>query len=784
MPPTADPSRARQTELILQQVEGLPTLSAVATRLLRIASADDPDLDQIVTLIESDPALTARLLGMCRRADRGLGDRITTVRRAVVMLGLEAVQSAVLSVQVYELMSRLGAGPRAEGEPPGRPGEHGGLARFDRAGFWRYCVGVACAAELIAEAHAPPRAEGRGRDAGPSPDEHFVAGLLHGLGKLVLDLVLPHTYARVLELAEHRRCDSAAAERAIIGLDHHTAGKRLAEHWALPHVLQDAVWLHAHPYASLPDLPHKRLVGVVGAARMLCRHLHVGWSGDFAAPGALGPLCASVGLDETKVMGVAPRLHAAVAERCAALGLEEASAPELLIESVLAANGRLGRLNGLLEARSRTGQRQARALAAITAFSGAWRPGRSVTDTLGAVVRSATEVLGPGFYAAVFQPRPGQPWQVWRFSAQGEAVRSELLDGPAAAPGGSLARLADPTQMSLGALGLLPWLSDHLADACDLRRVQLLPLAPTDPEAGGPAAVLLHDREPGPDWPDRASLAALAASWGAAVSGAAQHDGARVLGERLAAANQQLAEAQAALAEAESMARLGQMAAGAAHEMNNPLTVISGRSQLLASSLSGERDRAAATAILRASQQLSDLITSLKLIADPPTPVAERFVVDEAVRAAAGRAEERTGAPGRVRVEAGGADLAAVADRELLELALGEVIGNALEASAEGPVMVRTECEGPDGRLLIVVEDRGPGMSAKALQHAFDPFFSDKPAGRRTGLGLTRARRLVELQGGRIWLRSDPGEGTVATIELPRADEGRLRHPGAMDRAA
>lgn len=58
-------------------------------------------------------------------------------------------------------------------------------------------------------------------------------------------------------------------------------------------------------------------------------------------------------------------------------------------------------------------------------------------------------------------------------------------------------------------------------------------------------------------------------------------------------------------------------------------------------------------------------------------------------------------------------------------------------------------------------------MSAKAARHAFDPFFSEKPAGRQAGLGLTRARRIVEIHGGEIALRSEPGHGTTATIALP-----------------
>src|SRR2546423_6331964 len=142
--------RGDQIELILRQVDNLPTLSPIATRLLEIGNVEDADLDKIVEIIESDPPLTARLLGLCRRADKGLGDRITTVRRAVVMLGLEAVQAAVLSVAVYELMA--GYSPDSSGVDT--VATVGSAHPFDRVGFWRHSIAVASASELIAEAHA------------------------------------------------------------------------------------------------------------------------------------------------------------------------------------------------------------------------------------------------------------------------------------------------------------------------------------------------------------------------------------------------------------------------------------------------------------------------------------------------------------------------------------------------------------------------------------------------------------------------------------------------------
>ena len=763
MPPTQQQQggRARQIELILQQVDSLPTLSPIAARLLQITSPVDADLDEIVGLIEADPAMTGRILGLCRRADRGLGDRITTVRRAVVMLGLEAVQSAVLSVAVYDLMEHAATAAGRELDPPGLSGEASGH-EFDRVGFWKHCIGVAAASELIAESH--------GR-LGVPPEEAFVAGLLHNLGKMAFDLILPQAYQRVLGLAERRRCGSAGVEREVLGLDHHTAGRRLAEHWCLPHALQDVMWLHGQPAATLPDLPHKRLIGIVSVANVLCRSLHMGWSGDFSTPRPVAGLCQEYGIDAVLVDDIVPRLHDALAARCKLLGIEDRTPPELLMQSIASANRQLARLNSALQMRARHSERQGKVLEAITAFHASWQPGRSVGDAAGAIVQSASTLLGPGLYAVLFQSRTGQrsePWQLCQFAPDGITMRTRMIEPPGGPEGrDALAALVEPTKMNLSALSLLPWLAEYLGDPGRIQRLHVLPLLSTG--GLGPVTVLLHDRDLS-DWASEPSLlSAIMGSWTAAITAASQHEGARRLGERLADSNRSLAEAQHRLAEAQSLARLGEMAAGAAHEMNNPLTVISGRSQLLAETASNESDRGAAKAIIEAAHHLTDLITSLRLLASPPKPVMSPTRLDEMIQLAVTRAEDRTKLRGRVTLDLPSPSPLVILDRELIALAVSETIANALESSPDTPVNVRVQTGLPDGRLMISVEDRGIGMSAKTLQHAFDPFYSDKPAGRQTGLGLTRARRLVDLHHGELALRSTPEQGTIATFILPTA---------------
>jgi len=87
-------------------VDTLPTLSSVAMRALALCESD-ADMSEIAQVIESDPSLTLRILAECRRADKGMSNDITSVRQAIVMLGLDSVRSALLSVEVYEAIGKL-----------------------------------------------------------------------------------------------------------------------------------------------------------------------------------------------------------------------------------------------------------------------------------------------------------------------------------------------------------------------------------------------------------------------------------------------------------------------------------------------------------------------------------------------------------------------------------------------------------------------------------------------------------------------------------------------------
>jgi signal transduction histidine kinase/HD-like signal output (HDOD) protein len=761
-----DPAKSRRVEMILRQIDSLPTLPAVAVRLLALTARDDTDARQVIEVVASDQALTAKVLSLCRRADLGLRDGSITIEKAVVLLGFTAVRNAALSLKVFEVLDDPASVNRALGSSVDTPSSShsSGVSvtapapvRFDRQGFWRHSLAVALCAEFLAYAH---------RDQPDlSPGDAFVCGLLHDIGKVALDYVLPKSMSRVIELVELNQSDIAEFERRIIGLDHHTAGKRMAEQWQLPQRLQDCIWLHGSAYETLPKLEHRRLIGLVGLADLIVRRQHIGFSGNFVMHTEPAALARAIGLDPSSIDDAIKRLPDELQRRASILGLEEKPSRELLLQSIQNANSALGRLNAQLDRKTHAATRQVQILDAITAFHSAVTPGRSVLDTLNSVVSSATQVLGSGFYAMLCQNGPGQPWLIAQFDDQGQERHHQVVEPPPHAP--SLASFNPAEPVAVGLAAILPWIEDYLIDAQDLRQVKILPLSC----GWGTVALLLHDR---PSVPALRQITSLTSTWAAAIASAGQHEGARRIGEELVEANRTLAATQERLLRTESLARLGEMAAGAAHEMNNPLAVIVGRSQLLAMKLpAGSNESKAAHVIAEQANRLSDLITAMRLFADPPRatlkPSDVSVLLSNAIQQANASASSDSGRgnPVTINLQVRQPMPPVPLDGEQFASAVKELLLNAIQSAPKSAIHVSAQLEPVQRRLMIQVTDDGCGMDAHTLAHATDPFFSNKPAGRRVGMGLTRAQQLAVAHNGQVELRSTVGSGTVATLWVP-----------------
>lgn len=222
---------------------------------------------------------------------------------------------------------------------------------------------------------------------------------------------------------------------------------------------------------------------------------------------------------------------------------------------------------------------------------------------------------------------------------------------------------------------------------------------------------------------------------------------------------------------------VSEMAAGAAHEINNPLAVISGRAQLMAEKSDNEEDRRVWDLIADQAQKISDIVSDLMRLASNDPPKTAMAAPEELLKTAI---DEFSGInylnpqPPRFDKRVDGHLPEVRVDRAQIGLALRELITNAMDARPDGLEILLSARALPDTKhVLLTVGDNGPGMDAKTLRRAFTPFFSAQAAGRKRGLGLPMARRYVSRNGGRLWLESRPDEGTTAYLLLPAAESDR-----------
>ncbi len=242
----------------------------------------------------------------------------------------------------------------------------------------------------------------------------------------------------------------------------------------------------------------------------------------------------------------------------------------------------------------------------------------------------------------------------------------------------------------------------------------------------------------------------------------------------LAAKLARLAELQQqfqATLETEKLQSLAEFAAGAGHEINNPLAIIAGRAQLL---LAGEADpeRRRDLALINAQvRRAHEMIADLWLFARPPRPelqttdlvaLADRVIGELSPQAAErGVSLCRTGEPG---------PLVAEVDPVQVGVAIAALCKNSLEAiGRDGQIEIGLAAGATD--VEIHVRDTGPGIAPDERLHIFDPFYSARQAGRGIGMGLSKCWRIVTGHGGRIAVRSEPGQGAEFVIILPRTSD-------------
>ncbi len=204
--------------------EELPTLPAVASKLVTLTSSEDTTLSEVADLVSKDVALSSNILRLANSAFYGFPQQIGTISQAVSMLGTNAVQSLVLSFSFLSMNKRSSSD------------------QFDFDKFWERSLASAGAAKLILE-----------KVPGADTEEIFVAALLQNLGQLILVSTMPEEYAKVSSEIGDSPIDVREVEKSIFGADHCLIGYEVAKHWGFPLSI------------SLPVLHHHEPLGYAGS---------------------------------------------------------------------------------------------------------------------------------------------------------------------------------------------------------------------------------------------------------------------------------------------------------------------------------------------------------------------------------------------------------------------------------------------------------------------------------------------------------------------------------------
>lgn len=255
----------------IDSVTSLPPAPVILPRLLRLLDEPDVDSNQVVDLISSDPSLTAAVLRLCNSALFGSTNAVSDLFEAVIRIGFS---------NVCELVVAIVGGRTLRSAQKGYGMDEGGL--------WRHSVATALAAKAMA------------RDAGDNEGIAFTAGILHDIGKIILNSALEKCYTRLIHELEINQASLIESESQILGVQHAEIGGRVLARWNFPDDLIAAVWNHHDP---LKALGHERLASFVYLGNLVAHFMGFGYGHHALALRGRSDALEVVGLEAKDLPG-------------------------------------------------------------------------------------------------------------------------------------------------------------------------------------------------------------------------------------------------------------------------------------------------------------------------------------------------------------------------------------------------------------------------------------------------------------------------------------------------
>lgn len=252
-------SKDSQVEKIQKYIDRMPSLSTTVTKVLEVCNTPNTSPNDLNRVISLDPVLTGQVLKLINSAYYSLSNQITSLARAIIMLGLNTVKNLALSTAII-----------------GTIGKQDSFKSLPMDAFWSHSICVGVTAKALAAQKKVPASE---------REEYFVAGMLHDLGKIPLNNCFASDYMQALQLADLEQGPLMRSEKLLVGIDHGLAGQMIGEKWQLNDTIVQSLAYHHTP--ELASEKNRMLVATVALANLYANIYEIGSAGDLFPESAL-----------------------------------------------------------------------------------------------------------------------------------------------------------------------------------------------------------------------------------------------------------------------------------------------------------------------------------------------------------------------------------------------------------------------------------------------------------------------------------------------------------------
>ncbi|MHC4638423.1 MAG: HDOD domain-containing protein [Planctomycetota bacterium] len=745
-------NKGRQVELSVGRQECLSILPCVATGLFsQLLSSGSPSSSP-AEMIESDPILAARFFSLIHQERINFTDVHLSISRALGQISAAVIRDGFLSLKVYPAFSRNNV-----------------TSQF-RKQLTLHSLATACCAKKIAGIISTE----------PEIQMAYLAGLMHNIGNFALDESMPKSFERIVTQARTEQADLKTLQKKYIGIDYTILGKRLATRWHVPEEIINAIWLHRSEIGQIVQgIPGTHIAQIVRISDLISRQCGIGESGNYDPIEQVEQLAESLGIGREHLDNIRSELPSKVAEKAELLNLDLTDEVGEFCDVVQTAAAKMAKEQSSLASDNRKLQSDSSHFNFIIEFLSGIDTNLSATEIAEDFAIRWQKFYQTGMVCVYLPPRSGQ-----------DSVDAIIVESLAKSRVLSLNIPAEiipvPRDIS-NKFSILDaqdydtdWLFEQMKVKFNLSQTKLLPLLC----GGKTVGVLVFElRYPGDTELFEAKFKASATAAGTVLNMATSASDRQSLSEELIELIHKPAEIsqpvvtdapkiaqQENSAENYSIATLAEMAAGAAHELNNPLSVISGRAQLLSDQETDVNKTQMLKNIQDNATEITQIIDDLMAFAEPPKPRKTsthiKQIIDEAVQLTLAKTDfDRIDT--EIQINEGLKDVNI--DSAQIVSAIANILTNALESYQYeiGPVKITAEPDESGDFIKLHITDTGCGMSHETLAKSTQPFFSSKPAGRKRGMGLAQAARLVKLNNGSLKIKSTPDQGTTVTISLP-----------------